>query len=96
MKLVQNEYGFNVWLSARDTRDWANRPNERWPCSQLSGHRLFASFDSCGLNDMSVDGRSKDIDVNEFNACISDHVRSKLSVENPAWFVAVGQFETRK
>ena len=66
-----------VWLSAADTEEWAERPGESWPCSQLNGRSVFAEFDSDGdLVDMTVDsGRGdQDIDGTEFNACLSDHI----------------------
>lgn len=68
--------GMIVWLSARDTYNWANRPGKRWPCSMLSGHRIRAEFDSNGLVDLSFDGHDSpdDLTSNEFDACINDLV----------------------
>jgi hypothetical protein len=65
-----------VWLSANDTYNWAHRPGQAWPCSQLSGRRVFAEFDSNGLIDVALDGKSpaEDVDVTELNACMSDHI----------------------
>jgi len=62
-----------IWLSARDTYNWAHRPGNSWPCSQLAGHRVFAEFaDNGDLIDYTIDGRYKDVDANEFNAIMGD------------------------
>lgn len=80
MRIQQNEHATKIWLSARDTYDWANRPGARWPCSQLADRRVFAEFDRHGdLVDVALDGGKgeQDCDSNEFNACIADHLRAK-------------------
>ena len=82
-----------LWLSANETRAWAQRPGASWPCSQLSGKRLFAEFDANGLLDIAINGRNLDCDATEFNACTSDHLATRLPKDHPAWFVAVGQFQ---
>ena len=81
----------SVWLSSRDTFAWAMRPGHRWPCSQLRDRRLFATFDRDGLVDMSVDGGDgeQDIDGNEFGACVSDHLRTKLPSDHPLRTVVI-------
>lgn len=94
MRVSFNAHGVSLWLSANDTATWADRPGARWPCSQLSGKRLFAQFDKGGLVDVTINGRSGvDCDVTEFNAITSDFLAAKLPQEHPAWFVAVGQFQ---
>jgi len=76
MRLKTDSNGAALWLSAEETYQWAHRPQSSWPCSRLSGHRLFAAFDSRGdLVDYTVDGKDVDLDSNEFNACVSDHLR---------------------
>lgn len=61
-----------LWLSSNDTYLWANRC---WPCSQLSGKRLFIEYDSNGLLDITVNGKPPaDVDTNELNAIVADHV----------------------
>ena len=65
--------GNKIWLSANDTYNWAHKPGASWPCSQLSGHRVFAEFaDNGDLVDYTVDGRIKDVDANELNAILAD------------------------
>ena len=63
-----------LWLSARDTYDWAHKPGAAWPCSTLAGHRLCATFDDGDLVDLTINGRrdSKDIDGHEFSAMTDD------------------------
>lgn len=65
-----------LWLSADDTYNWAHRPGASWPCSELSGHRMYAEFDRGDLIDLTVDGRSRDIPVDEFSAIIEDYLGS--------------------
>jgi len=78
-----------VWISADETYEWARR----WPCSELSGHRIRASFDSGGLFDLAIDGReAPDVPAGELSACVADHLAQRLNPEHPCYFVAVGQF----
>ena len=65
--------GIALWLSANDTYNWAHKTGNSWPCSQLSGKRLFAQFASNGdLEDFAINGRTEDIDANELNAITED------------------------
>jgi len=88
MKLKIFPSGFNLWISANETYDWA----KRWPCSQLSNRRLFVQFDRNGLCDLALDGRSRDCDATELSACVADYLKGKLPESHPCYFVAVGQF----
>jgi hypothetical protein len=70
-----NKYGSKLWLSANDTYNWANKPGASWPCSTLSGHKLFVEFDSNGICNIALDGKTagiENIDNNELQAIISD------------------------
>lgn len=81
-----------LWASARDTYDWANRPERRWPCSTLADSRVFAEFDSNGLLDLAIDGHSDaDCDAHELSALCADLLAPKLPETHPAYFVAVAQ-----
>ena len=95
MRAIIHPSGVNLWLSARDTYDWAHRSGSSWPCSQLSDRRVFAAFDTNGLCDLSIDGGKgeQDIDATEFNAIVSDHLAKRLPKDHPSWFVVVGQFQ---
>jgi len=67
----------NVWLSARDTHQWAHKPGAWWPCSQLAGHRVFVQLAANGdLVDLQIDGGrgEQDVDSNELNAILQDKV----------------------
>lgn len=82
MRILSNEHGTRLWLSANDTYNWAHKAGAAWPCSQLSNRRLFAEFDQRGdLVDMLIDGGrgEQDCDSNEFNACCTDHLRSAIA-----------------
>lgn len=103
MRVQLGRWYIKLWLSASDTEDWAERPGARWPCSQLSGHRLFAEFDRNGLVDLAIDGKEAgELDGTEFNACCANHLarsRKVKRLKNSPWheekdlyFVAVGQF----
>jgi hypothetical protein len=73
MKTLATGNGVKLWLSANDTYKWATRPGSAWPCSELSGHRLFAEFAKGGdLIDMAIDGKSADCSADEFNAITND------------------------
>lgn len=75
-----------IWLSANDTWEWAHRPGYAWPCSTLSGHRLFAAFDSRGdLIEIAVDGRDDaDVDGVELSAITSDFISMRYGPDHPA------------
>ena len=76
MRIKKTNSGTQLWLSANDTYGWAHKTGAVWPCSVLSGHRLFAEFLFDGdLVDMTIDGRSKDCPADEFNAITSDFLR---------------------
>ena len=92
MKTLITDSQIKLWLSANDTYEWAHRAGAWWPCSDLSGKRLFAEFDSNGLVDLAVNGRDAQVTSEEFNAITSDFLRDKLPQDHPAWFVTVGQF----
>lgn len=83
-----------VWISARETYDWAHRADAAWPCSRLSNKRLCATFDNHGLSELTVDGRSPsdDLDGTELSAICADHLARALPKDHPAYFVAVEQF----
>ena len=95
MKWIATPTGFKLWLSAQDTFQWASRLNSRWPCSVIADRRLFVEFDSNGLMECAVvnGGRGdQNVPADELNAIVYDHVRTRLSQDNPAWEVAVNQF----
>lgn len=96
MKTQITESRIKLWLSKQDTWDWAMRPNDIWPGSRLSSHRLFAEFDENGLIDMSIDGHSAvfpDVTTTELNAITSDFLRNKLAKDHPLYHITVGQFD---
>lgn len=79
MRIRRFQSGTKIWLSAHDTRGWAHKPGAVWPCSFLSGRRLFAEFDARGdLVDMYVDGGrgNQDCPSDEFDAIVSDFIGS--------------------
>ena len=91
MRAIRRECGETVlWLSARDTAEWAKRPGSAWPCSTLAGHALFVAFDRSGdLLEFAVDGRTTgrvvdNTSSHEFNAITSDFLRAKFGPEHPA------------
>lgn len=84
----------SLWLSAQDTYSWARKPGAVWPCSQLSGKRLFAQFDRNGLCSLTVNGSdSVDVDATEFNAITSDFLALRVPKDHPNYLVCVGQFK---
>jgi hypothetical protein len=94
MRIQDDGDSFALWVSADDTYNWANRINNAWPCSTLSGHRFACCFDRTGLVEFTLDGKQfADVDANEFNACVSDLLTGKLPEDHPCYFVAIGQFK---
>ena len=78
MKMLPTTNG-GLWikLSAKETYDWATLPGNSWPCSKLSGKRLFVQLDANGdLVDLSVNGRSAPADLTsaELDAILGDLV----------------------
>ena len=81
MRTQVNGSTTKVWLSANDTYDWAHRIGKSWPCSTLSGKRIFAEFDDGDLVDITIDGKSDcDCDAFEFNAMIADFTETILDI----------------
>jgi len=77
---------YTLWLSARDTYDWAHKPGARWPCSTLSDHRAMVQVDTNGLCDLTIDGKDEgDIDGNELDAIVADHLPLALRHLWPCW-----------
>jgi hypothetical protein len=74
MRVRINGSNAKLWLSADDTYRWAHKAGAAWPCSVLSGHRLFAEFDGDDLIDMAIDGKRADCPADEFNAITSDYM----------------------
>lgn len=93
MRIMITESSVKLWLSMRDTYNWATKPGACWPCSTVSNKHLFAEFDSNGLVDVALNGRAADIDGAEFNAVTSDFLRDTLPKSHPIYFVTVGQFQ---
>ena len=86
MRAKEHIGGYNIWLSASDTRKWANKIGSKWPCSTLSGKRLFAGIDSNGLVDFTVNGKdAQNIDGIELEACIGDYLPDNLKQFWPCW-----------
>ena len=54
-----------------------------WPCSELSGKRLFVEYDRGGLVDLAINGRMGDCPDHELSAIVSDHLRGKLPAGHP-------------
>jgi len=77
MRIRRSKQGYtHLWLSANDTYNWAHKSGASWPCSALSGHRLYAEFDKDNnLIDMTIDGKCKDCPADEFRAITSDFLK---------------------
>ena len=69
--------GGSIWLSKNDTYNWAHRDGANWPCSFLSGRRVFVEFDGQNgdLVDLLIDNGSGDQDCpsDELDAILNDH-----------------------
>lgn len=94
MKVIMTKDYVTLRVSGNDTRMWAMRPNNEWPCSTLSGKGFTAQFDSNGLLDFNLQESNKedDIDGHELSAICCDLLKNRLPDSHPAYLVAVGQF----
>lgn len=76
--------GYVMWLSARDTYNWANKPDASWPCSTLADEAIRVEVDSNGL----CDGKfPDDCDGNELDAIVADYLPKRLRHLWPVWSV---------
>jgi len=84
------DVGYTMWLSARDTWNWAHRPGHGFPNSTTSDHRLLIVVDANGLEDFAVDGRGDNDQIagHELDAIVSDHLPAHLRHLWPTWGVA--------
>lgn len=72
MKVLLHYNGCKIWLSKTDTRLWAKRSGHEWPCSTLSGRRVYAEYDRRGdLVSLKVTPKIQ-VDGVELHACMSD------------------------
>ena len=85
-----------LWLSKRDTYDWARKFDAAWPCSTIAGKSLMAVFDDNGLGFITINGNADgELDGGEFNAITSDFLRAELPEDHALHFVTVGQFQDK-
>ena len=73
MRILKNEFGTRLWLSANDTYEWAHKPGAAWPGSFLSDKRVFAEFEANGdLIDLGINNGRGDQDCpsDEFDAIV--------------------------
>lgn len=91
MKTQISENHATFWISGSESWQWATQ----WPCSQLSGKRICASFDRNGLCELSINGKDapEDLDATELNAIVADFAARKLPEDHALWYVIVGQFK---
>jgi hypothetical protein len=88
MKIRRDHSGYAMWLSARDTSKWATRPNNKWPCSNLTGNRLRLYVDSNGLRIVYMNNEyvtDVTFDMNEFCSLVADHLPADLQKYWPCW-----------
>ena len=86
MMITGNSQGYALWVSAKDTREWANKPGSTWPCSKLSGKRFYVGVDPNGLYDFTVNGKdADDIDGVELDAIVSDLLSKDYRHLWPCW-----------
>jgi len=89
MELRESNWRIQIWLTKDETAKWASN----WPCSTISGKRLFAEFEENGLIDLKVDGKySFDISADELNAISSDFISKEIDDDHPLYHITVGQF----
>lgn len=76
MRIKKNGTTVQLWLSAKDTYDWAHRAGNAWPGSQLAGKRLYAEFNEGDLVDCTINGKDGlNIPRFEFEAITDDFIK---------------------
>jgi hypothetical protein len=77
---------YTMSLSAIETLNWAHKPMNSWPCSELADHQIMVLVDSNGLADFTLDGKSaQDVNADELAAIIADHLPAALRHLWPTW-----------
>ena len=95
MQVIVTKDHVTLSVSGNDTRMWATRPHNEWPCSTLSGRGFTAEFDFNGLLDLDMqesNNEEDDVDNHELTAICCDLLKNRLPVSHPAYPVTVGQF----
>jgi hypothetical protein len=81
--------GYILTLSESEIYDWAHRAGKLWPCSTLSRISLSIEVDSnglCGLETRDSDDVIElDVDGNELDAIIADHLPPEYRHLWPCW-----------
>jgi hypothetical protein len=89
MKIRATSNGYVMKLSARDTQQWADNPEKRWPCSGLAGLPLMVEVDRNGLCDIRIHGGcsrcEENVDGRELDAIVSDYLPQNLRHLWPVW-----------
>jgi hypothetical protein len=74
--------GYVMWLSARDTYNWAHKPQRAWPCSAVSNRAIVVSVDDNGIYDISG---VKEVIGDELEAIVGDHLPADCRHLWPTW-----------
>jgi len=70
---IQEHWGnTTIYLSERDTFDWAHKDGAAWPCSECSGHKLRIELERGDLIGFAIDGKDGDMNAAELSAIIND------------------------
>ena len=77
--------GYMMYLSARETGDWARKAGAVWPCSVIKDERLWVAVDDNGLYDYSLNGTMIDLSSNELEAIVTDHLPNNCKHLWPCW-----------
>ena len=79
MRIQKHDSTVKLWLSAKDTYNWAHKAGALWPCSVLADKRLFAEFSDGDLIDYTVNGKLVNVPADEFNAMTGDFLAQHTS-----------------
>lgn len=80
MRIKEFMNGRAIWLSAKDTYDWAHKEGGYWPCSKLSGKRIKVELANNGdLINFEINGRPGDCDNTELQAILADNGHNQRS-----------------
>lgn len=83
MKIERHGDIVKLWLDAEDTRRWARRPGDLWPCSYIAGKTLFAEFHCGSLVDYALNDEhgheALDAGSDEFFAITTDFITGRTT-----------------
>ena len=93
-RVIVGQSSVSLWVSRRETRAWARKEGEAWPCSVTADNSLHVEYDSNGSTEKRLNSgkKKRDIPTHELNAIAFDFLKGRVPIDHPCWYVIIGQF----